>query len=94
MKTAYPHVKTHSDRMRNAVIEFLKQELTEEQNQMAATPIIPMEADLSYDVSNESPWWPSMDSTASTLSSPDLYNLATPASVSYTHLTLPTKRIV
>jgi len=67
--------------MRNAVIEFLKQELTEEQNQMT-TPIIPMEADLSYDVSNESPWWPSMDSTASTLSSPDLYNLATPASMS------------
>ncbi|KEQ76950.1 hypothetical protein M436DRAFT_27875, partial [Aureobasidium namibiae CBS 147.97] len=81
LKTAYPHVKTHSDRMRNAVIEFLKQELTEEQNQMT-TPIIPMEADLSYDVSNKSPWWPSMDSTASTLSSPDLYNLATPASMS------------
>jgi hypothetical protein len=68
--------------MRNAVIEFLKQELTEEQNQMAATPIMPLEADLSYDVSTESPWWPSMDSTASTLSSPDLFNLATPASMS------------
>jgi hypothetical protein len=68
--------------MRNAVIEFLKQELTEEQNQMAATPVIPMEADLSFDVSTESPWWPSMDSTASTLSSPDLFNLATPASMS------------
>ncbi|KAG9548219.1 hypothetical protein KCU77_g22748, partial [Aureobasidium melanogenum] len=26
LKTAFPHVKTHSDRMRNAVIEFLKQE--------------------------------------------------------------------
>jgi hypothetical protein len=68
--------------MRNAVIEFLKQELTEEQNQMAATPVIPMEADLSFDVSTESPWWPSMDSTTSTLSSPDLFNLATPASMS------------
>jgi hypothetical protein len=49
---------------------------------MAATPIIPMEADLSYVVSTESPWWPSMDSTTSTLSSPDLFNLATPASMS------------
>jgi hypothetical protein len=67
--------------MRNAVIEFLKQELTEEQNQMT-TPIIPMEADMSYDVSTESPWWPSLDSNASTLSSPDLFNLATPASMS------------
>lgn len=46
------------------------------------TPIIPMEADMSYDVTTESPWWPSMDSTASTLSSPDLLNLATPASMS------------
>lgn len=46
------------------------------------TPIIPMEADLSYDVPSESPWWPSVDSTTSTLSSPDLYNLATPASMS------------
>ncbi|KAI4724248.1 hypothetical protein E4T49_08033 [Aureobasidium sp. EXF-10728] len=81
LKTAYPHVKTHSDRMRNAVIEFLKQELNEEQSQMT-TPIVPMEADLSYDIPTESPWWPSMDSTASTLSSPDLFNLATPASMS------------
>ena len=81
LKVAYPHVKTHSDRMRNAVIEFLKQELTEEQTM--AAPAIPMDSDLNYDLSTESPWssWPSMDSTTSTLSSPDLLNLATPASM-------------
>ncbi|KAK5999638.1 hypothetical protein QM012_005295 [Aureobasidium pullulans] len=84
LKTAFPHVKTHSDRMRNAVIEFLKQELNDEQSQMT-TPVIPLEADLSYDVPTESPWWPSMDSTASTLSSPDLFNMATPASMSSSH---------
>ncbi|KAI5241359.1 hypothetical protein E4T42_08018 [Aureobasidium subglaciale] len=81
LKTAYPHVKTHSDRMRNAVIEFLKQELNAEQTQLE-TPTIPLETDLSFDMSTESPWWPSMDSTASTLSSPDLFNMATPASMS------------
>ena len=81
LKVAYPHVKTHSDRMRNAVIEFLKQELAEEQTM--AAPAIPMDSDLNYDLSTESPWssWPSMDSTTSTLSSPDLLNLATPASM-------------
>lgn len=84
LKTAFPHVKTHSDRMRNAVIEFLKQELNEEQAQMT-TPVMPLEADLSCDIPTESPWWPSMDSTASTLSSPDLFNLATPASMSSSH---------
>ncbi|KAH0360564.1 hypothetical protein KCU65_g9338, partial [Aureobasidium melanogenum] len=84
LKTAFPHVKTHSDRMRNAVIDFLKQELNEEQSQMT-TPVIPLEADLSCDIPTESPWWPSMDSTASTLSSPDLFNLATPASMSSSH---------
>ncbi|KAI5240280.1 hypothetical protein E4T43_06155 [Aureobasidium subglaciale] len=81
LKTAYPHVKTHSDRMRNAVIEFLKQELNAEQTQLE-TPTIPLETELSFDMSTESPWWPSMDSTASTLSSPDLFNMATPASMS------------
>lgn len=90
LKAAFPHVKTHSDRMRNAVIDFLKQELTEEQNQMAAPPL-PMDSSLdsnltfepSFEASNESPWpsWPSMASS-STLSSPDLLNLATPASMS------------
>ncbi|KAH0329445.1 hypothetical protein KCU74_g5652, partial [Aureobasidium melanogenum] len=84
LKTAFPHVKTHSDRMRNAVIEFLKQELDEEQSKMT-TPVIPLDADLSCDIPTESPWWPSMDSTASTLSSPDLFNLATPASMSSSH---------
>ncbi|THX17372.1 hypothetical protein D6D13_01064 [Aureobasidium pullulans] len=81
LKVAYPHVKTHSDRMRNAVIEFLKQELAEEQTM--AAPAIPMDSDLNYDLSTESPWssWPSMDSTTSTLSSPDILNLATPASM-------------
>ncbi|KAI5195886.1 hypothetical protein E4T39_08019 [Aureobasidium subglaciale] len=82
LKTAYPHVKTHSDRMRNAVIEFLKQELNAEQTQLE-TPTIPLETDLSFDTpTTGSPWWPSMNSTASTLSSPDLFNMATPASMS------------
>lgn len=82
LKAAYPLVKTHSDRMRNAVIEFLKQELTEEQNQITA-PVIPVESSIGYEAVSDMSWssWPSVASN-STLSSPDLLNLATPASMS------------
>jgi len=69
LRLAYPGVKTHSERMRNAVIDFLMKERDDEQakNQPDSTP---------------STWssWPSLSASASTLSSPDLIDLATPAS--------------
>lgn len=70
LRAAYPATKTHSERMRDAVIDFLMRERTEEQakNNVASTP---------------STWssWPSNSSSSSNLSSPDLIDLATPASV-------------
>jgi hypothetical protein len=82
LRIAYPHVKTHSDRMRNAVIEFLKQELTDEQNHMAASV-----TSLDNNISTYNSWhsWPSIDSTASTLSSPDTLYLPTPASMTLSY---------
>lgn len=69
LRAAYPASKTHADRMRNAVIDFLIKERDEEQakTQMAETP---------------STWssWTSGASSSSTFSSPDLIDLATPAS--------------
>lgn len=78
LKIAYPIVKTHSERMRNAVIDFLIKERDEEQvkNQM------PFPNDVStFESTTASPWssFPSISSSSS-LSSPDLIDLATPAS--------------
>lgn len=65
LRAAYPNTKTHSERMRDAVIDFL---VTERNNERVNTHVA------------ETPsTWPST-STSSTLSSPDLIDLATPAS--------------
>ncbi|KAL1310637.1 hypothetical protein AAFC00_000906 [Neodothiora populina] len=68
LRAAYPQSKTHADRMRDAVIDFLLKERNTEQLQstMASTP---------------STWsQPSATCSSSTLSSPDLIDLATPVS--------------
>lgn len=69
LRAAYPNTKTHSERMRDAVIDFLVKERDAEQVnvQVADTP---------------STWsFPSNSSSSSNFSSPDLVDLATPASL-------------
>ncbi|KAF1354760.1 hypothetical protein BDV97DRAFT_365996 [Delphinella strobiligena] len=69
LRVAYPNAKTHSDRMRDAVIDFLVKERDTEQAKTIQTAPTP------------STWsWPSHSSSSSAFSSPDLIDLATPAS--------------
>lgn len=69
LRAAYPNAKTHSDRMRDAVIDFLVKERDGEQAKTMQTAPTP------------STWsWPSHSSSSSAFSSPDLIDLATPAS--------------
>lgn len=86
LRAKYPHVKTHSERMRDAMIDFLVQERLEQQ---AAPPAAapPASADCCgalpvSDPDTASPWpplWPSMSSgSTSTLSSPETQELGTP----------------
>jgi hypothetical protein len=71
LRTKYPHLKTHSERMREAVIQFL----VEEQQ----VPQIPTPTTANSTLT--SPWQASMQSMSSgssTWSSPELFDLATP----------------
>lgn len=85
LRAKYPHVKTHSERMRDAIIEFLLEERQAEQVQSTSPSMREMSETISA-----SPWqlqsWPSMTScgttstgTDSTFSSPDMLGLATPS---------------
>lgn len=87
LKTAYPLAKTHSERMRNAVIDFLIKERDEEQARSQMP--FPVDASSTFESTTASPWstFPSV-SSSSTLSSPDLIDLATPAS--FTSPPMPT----
>lgn len=71
LRIAFPHLKTHSERMRDAIIQFLLDERQDEQLQ--ASPALTMD---------NAPTWPSMSSSgsASVFSSPDLLDLPTPTS--------------
>ena len=76
MRAKYPHLKTHSERMREATIEYLLQERADEQQspEQISTP-------LTADASMTSPWltsFPSMSTGSSSFSSPDMLELATP----------------
>lgn len=81
LKAHYPSVKTHSERMRNAVIEFLLKERDEEQQKSQSPNFASVEPSVSFESSATSPWSsnPSV-SSSSAFSSPDLIGLATPAS--------------
>ncbi|PPJ52866.1 hypothetical protein CBER1_11317 [Cercospora berteroae] len=71
LRIAFPHLKTHSERMRDAIIQFLLDERQDEQLQ--ASPAMTMD---------NAPTWPSMSSSGSgsVFSSPDLLDLPTPTS--------------
>lgn len=77
LRAKFPHLKSHSDRMRDATIEFLLQEREAESLSANVSPAMP----TLYDSMTEtSPWqqsWPSASMT--TLSSPEMTSFATPA---------------
>ncbi|KXT08939.1 hypothetical protein AC579_9526 [Pseudocercospora musae] len=67
LRVAFPHLKTHSERMRDAIINFLLDERRDEQTHASPAPAAPP--------------WPSVSSSASPsmLSSPEMPDLSTPA---------------
>lgn len=73
LREAFPHLKSHSERMRDAMIQFLLEERLGEQFELS--PATTMESSQVT--------WPSVSSgSTSVFSSPDLLNFATPASFS------------
>lgn len=69
LRIAFPHVKTHSERMRDAMIQYLLQERQDEQ---LASPTATMDTTTTT-------VWPAMSSDSnSTWSSPELLNFPTP----------------
>lgn len=73
LREAFPLLKTHSERMRDAIIQFLLEERQGEQFELS--PATTMESSQVT--------WPSVSSgSASVFSSPDLLNFPTPASFS------------
>lgn len=76
LRAEFPHLKTHSERMREATIAFLVQERNDEQSPAA------MNTPLTAETTDTSPWlasFPSMSADSSSFSSPDVLNLATPS---------------
>ena len=81
LRVKYPHVKSHSERMRDAIIEFLIEERDTEQLTQILSPTMTTEMTIPAmtESSDLSPWqhsWPS--ASMSTLSSPETMGLATP----------------
>ncbi|KAK3678978.1 hypothetical protein LTR78_001431 [Recurvomyces mirabilis] len=74
LRTAFPHVKSHPERMRDAMIKFLMEERQAEQMQPAFAPTAAT-TPVTFQQT-----WPSMSSsgTSSTWSSPETLDLATP----------------
>ncbi|KXS94743.1 hypothetical protein AC578_11166 [Pseudocercospora eumusae] len=70
LRIAFPHLKTHSERMRDAIIKFLLEERQDEQTQASPAPAI-----------DTTSAWPSVSSScsASMLSSPEMLDMSTPA---------------
>jgi hypothetical protein len=77
LRAKYPHLKSHSERMRDATIEFLLQERADEALSANVSPTIPSPYDSMNDASPFQQSWPSASMT--TLSSPDMANFTTPS---------------
>lgn len=78
LRAEFPHLKTHSERMREATIAYLMQERAEEHS--PATMAMP--TPQSAETATTSPWltsFPSMSTDSSNFSSPDMLGLATPS---------------
>ncbi|KAI6884293.1 hypothetical protein KC360_g4364 [Hortaea werneckii] len=80
LRAKYPHTKTHSERMRDAIIEFLLNEREAEQMQASTSPAASFNEGAAA-TPWQAPSWPSMVSsgTTSSFSSPDTLDLATPS---------------
>jgi hypothetical protein len=77
LRNKYPHLKTHSERMRDAVIEFLIEERQTEALSATLSPTVPS---LYDSTANTSPWqhsWPSVSMT--NFSSPETLAMSTPS---------------
>ncbi|KAI6846036.1 hypothetical protein KC332_g10052 [Hortaea werneckii] len=80
LRAKYPHTKTHSERMRDAIIEFLLNEREAEQMQASTSPAASFNEGAAT-TPWQAPSWPSMvpSGTTSSFSSPDTLDLATPS---------------
>lgn len=90
LRTAFPHLKSHSERMRDAIIQFLLEERQEVL--LRTSPALTMDGTapttttwLSASSSSSS----SSSASTSVLSSPDLLDFATPSSLATSPQTLP-----
>lgn len=85
LRTAFPHLKSHSERMRDAIIQFLLEERQEEL--LRTSPALTMDGTAPTTTT-----WLSASSSsasASVSSSPDLLDFATPSSLATSPQTLP-----
>ena len=76
LRAKYPHLRTHSERMREVVIEFLLEE-----QQVPQLPTEELSTPQMTNSTTTSPWQASMQSMSSgssTWSSPEIFDLATP----------------
>lgn len=88
LRTAFPHLKSHSERMRDAIIQFLLEERQEEL--LRTSPALTMDGTAPttttwLSASSSS----SASASASVSSSPDLLDFATPSSLATSPQTLP-----
>ena len=81
LRAKYPHLKSHSERMRDATIEFLLEERAAEALSANVSPAMPSLYDSMNDASPFQQSWPSasMTTLSSPDCSPDMTNFTTPA---------------
>ncbi|TKX23716.1 hypothetical protein C1H76_4233 [Elsinoe australis] len=78
LRTAFPHVATHSERMRNAVIEFLMNEGQAQVASAQTSPLMPMDS-TSFGSTTGSPYSPYISMTSSSSSSDNSPRLSAPS---------------
>lgn len=91
LRTAFPHLKSHSERMRDAIIQFLLEERQEELLRTSTAQTMDGTAPTTTTWLSASSSSSSSSSSASTsvLSSPDLLDFATPSSLATSPQILP-----
>lgn len=87
LRTAFPHLKSHSERMRDAIIQFLLEERQEEL--LRTSPALTMDGTAPTTTTWLSASSSSSSASASVSSSPDLLDFATPSSLATSPQTLP-----
>lgn len=87
LRIAFPHLKSHSERMRDAIIQFLLEERQEEL--LRTSPAQTMDGTAPTTTTWLSASSSSSSASASVSSSPDLLDFATPSSLATSPQTLP-----